>query len=242
MQPGELGHLIGHERLTAEARLHGHHEDLVELVEHVVEPLDAGCGLDGDTGAGADLPQPPGEADRIGGRLEMEGDGCRAELGIAGGPPVGIRDHEVHIQRNGARGLDPLDHLRAEGEVRHEVVVHHVDVHEVGGGDAADFGLHVHEVGGQDAGVDADAVGHQSTLRGARGVPPRCPCDARRLRSAAAQQRDRHGVGAVAVGPQLRASGPVRWGGEVDGGAAERGHDGTGVELFHAIAEGAQGL
>ena len=61
----------------------------------------------------------------------MEGDRCRAELGILRRPAVGVVDHEVHVERNGTRRLDALDHLRAEGEVRDEVVVHDVDMHEV---------------------------------------------------------------------------------------------------------------
>ena len=49
-------------------------------------------------------------------------------------------------------------HLRAEGQVGHEVVVHDVHVHEIGGGDAGEVGLHVHEVRGEHARVDPDAV------------------------------------------------------------------------------------
>src|SRR5699024_6819041 len=54
---------------------------------------------------------------------------------------------------------DLLDHGGAEGDVGHEVVVHHVDVDAVGGRDAIQFLADAHEVRVQNAGVDVLAVG-----------------------------------------------------------------------------------
>ena len=63
------------------------------------------------------------------------------ELGVAGRPAVDIGDHQVHVERDRRDLLQPLDHLRAERQVGHEVVVHHVDVHGVGGRDPLDLGF-----------------------------------------------------------------------------------------------------
>ena len=150
-QAAELRHGLGHERLPAEAGLDRHHEDLVEVVEEVEQPLDRGRRLDGDARPRTDRAQAPGEGDRLGGGLEVEGDRCGAELGVLRRPAVGVGDHQVHVERNRAGRLDALDHLRPEGQVGHEVVVHDIHVHEVRGGDAGEVGLHVHEVRGEHA-------------------------------------------------------------------------------------------
>ena len=56
-------------------------------------------------------------------------------LGVLGRPAVGVLDHEVHVERDGRDLGEPLTTGRPERQVRHEVVVHDVDVREVGRGD-----------------------------------------------------------------------------------------------------------
>ncbi len=60
------------------------------------------------------------------------------------------------VDRQLAPGKERLDHGQPEGQVGHEVVVHHVDVHPVGGADARNLRLEVGEVGIQDARCDLD--------------------------------------------------------------------------------------
>ena len=150
-----LGSIGGHEALPAESRFDGHHEQLVELRQQLEVRVDAGARLHREPGAGADRPEAARERDRILGRLGVEGHREGAELGVAGSPAIDVGDHEVHVERNRRDRLQPLHHLRTEGQVRHEVVVHDVDVHRVGGGDPRHLGLEVREVGGEDARVDA---------------------------------------------------------------------------------------
>ena len=57
-----FGIVSGMKRLAAEARLDGHHEHLVELVEQVEVRLDGGAGLERDARARADRPQTRGRA------------------------------------------------------------------------------------------------------------------------------------------------------------------------------------
>ena len=42
--------------------------------------------------------------------------------------------HQVHVERRLAERPDRLAHHRPDGEVGHVVVVHHVEVHQVGAG------------------------------------------------------------------------------------------------------------
>ena len=120
-------------------------------------------------------------------RLGVERHGRRAGRRVLGRPAVGVLDHQVHVERH-RRDLRRSAHDRqAEREVGHEVVVHDVDVHEVGGRDRLEVALEVDEVGGQDARVDQRR--HPASRRGRSGR--------------AAQQRQVHRVGAVHVRPQL---------------------------------------
>jgi hypothetical protein len=68
----------------------------------------------------------------------------------------------VERLRCGAR--QGLDHRDPEGEVRHEVVVHDVDVQPVGARDPGRLGAQVGEVRSQDAGRDLDPHGGESLV------------------------------------------------------------------------------
>ena len=87
--------------------------------------------------------------------LGMEGDRGQAGVGKSRRPPVGIGDHEVRVEGDGADSLDALHHGQSDSQVGDEVVVHDIHMHGVSGADALQFGLEVDEVGGEDARVDA---------------------------------------------------------------------------------------
>ena len=64
----------------------------------------------------------------------MHDQGIGAGLGERLQEPVGMLDHQVDLQRQPRdRAQPPHDH-RAEGQIRHEMAVHHVDVDPVGPG------------------------------------------------------------------------------------------------------------
>jgi hypothetical protein len=93
----------------------------------------------------------------------MEADQVGAGFGEGLGQRIHRLHHQVHVDRHlaavGTHGMlaQRLADHRAEGQVRHVVVVHHVEVDPVGAG--VDDGAHVlaeaREVGRQQAGGDA---------------------------------------------------------------------------------------
>ena len=84
-------------------------------------------------------------------RLDMHCDDVGAGLGE--GLEIGIagRDHQVYVERLLGDGADRLHHRGADGDVGHEVPVHHVDMDPVGAGglDCADFIAQLGEIGRQ---------------------------------------------------------------------------------------------
>ena len=56
------------------------------------------------------------------------GAGGRERLDV----PIGIRDHQVNIERHGGHAPDRRNDRRPDGNVRHEVAVHDIDVNEIG--------------------------------------------------------------------------------------------------------------
>jgi hypothetical protein len=157
------------ELLAAEAGLHRHQQHHVDLVEQVLEGLDGGPRVEGEPGPGTRRADGTQRAHRCLGRLRVDGDAARARLGVGGGVPVRVIDHEVAVDRQRGVFEQRLDDRQAEGEVRDEVVVHHVDVKPVGGFlDGLRLVREPREVGRQDAGRDLN--GHAVSSR--RGDPP----------------------------------------------------------------------
>src|SRR5208337_3363936 len=74
------------------------------------------------------------------------------------GPPVRILDHQVTVERQRGVLEQRLDDGQAEGEVRHEVVVHDIHVQPVrGGGDRSGLIGEPGKVRGQDARRDLNS-------------------------------------------------------------------------------------
>ena len=121
------------EGLAAEAREDGHHEDEAHVVEVGLGPLEGRVGVQHDAG-----PRPLGRGSwsRAGvdvvGRLDVDRDPVGAR--VAEGLHVlrGVRDHQVAVEHGVGHGSDALHERRAEGDVGHEVAVHHVEVEQVG--------------------------------------------------------------------------------------------------------------
>ena len=73
---------------------------------------------------------------------DHRGAGVGERLDVA----IGIRDHQVDVERHRGDALERLDDRRADRDVRHEVAVHHVDVNQIGAA-ALDRGDRVAERG-----------------------------------------------------------------------------------------------
>ncbi len=100
----------------------------------------------------------------------MEADDVGAGPGKVRDDAVDRLDHQVHVDGRPGERPDRLAHHRADGQVRHVMVVHHVEVNEVRAGrnHSRHFFAQPREVGRQDAGRDAVACGHPRIVRLAR--------------------------------------------------------------------------
>src|ERR1044071_8676626 len=94
----------------------------------------------------------------------MEADDARAGLGEVGNDAVDRPHHQVHVERQPGMRLERGAHQRPDGEVRHVVVVHDIEMDEIrpGGGDGAHFLAEPGEVRGEDARRDAKGHGAAS--------------------------------------------------------------------------------
>ena len=147
----------GDEGLSTEAGVDAHEEDDVELVEDEVGVVEGGSGVEDEAGlAAAVLDELEGAVDVVGG-LGVEGDVGGTGVDEVGDGGVDGADHEVDVDGGGnavvAEGL--ADH-GADGEVGDVVVVHDVEVDDVGAGfeDVVDLLTELGKVGGKDGGGD----------------------------------------------------------------------------------------
>jgi hypothetical protein len=155
------------EFLPTETRLDRHEQQHVDLGQQVLVRLDRGARVDREPGpgpGGADRAQRPHR--RLRG-LSVDGHAARSGLRERRRVPVRVLDHEVAVDRQSRVLQQRLDDRQAEREVRHEVVVHDVDVQPVGGA-VNGRGLlgEPGEVRGQDAGRDLN--GHMCSESRAR--------------------------------------------------------------------------
>ena len=75
---------------------------------------------------------------------------------------IARRDHQVHVERLFGVRPDRFDDVRADGNVRHEMAVHDVDMDPVGAGgiDRAHLLAQFREIGGEDRWGDDERAGH----------------------------------------------------------------------------------
>jgi hypothetical protein len=171
--PAELGQHDVQEVLAAETRFHGHQQQHVDLGQQVLVGLHRGAGIDGQPGARARGANGAQGADRGVHRLGVDRHVARADLGVLRSPPVRLLDHQVTVDRQRGVLEQRLDHRQAQGQVRHEVVVHDIHVQPVG--DAGHRGGLVGEPGkvrGQDARGDLNAHSPECRLPAGVCTPP----------------------------------------------------------------------
>ena len=174
-------HLVehqGHERLAAEARLDGHDQQQVHVLQQLLGRHERRARLDRETGARFELADP---AENLGGpraRLEVHGELIGAGPAELPDQAFGMLDHQVHVEERVGQLIERRHHQRAEREIGHEVVVHHVAMQPVARGvhDGRGFGQ-AREVRGQDAGRGDRGGGcHERARRSSRvGVRAQSP-------------------------------------------------------------------
>ena len=163
----DLAQLAVDELLPAEARIDAHDQDEVDVLEHIIEHLGRGRGVERDAGLLAEPLDPLDRAVEVRAGLGMDGDDVGARLGEGVEERVDRRDHQMDVERLGGVRAKRFDHRRADGEVGHEMPVHHVDVHPVGAGRVhrAHFLAEPGEIGGQDRRGD-ERRGHADAISG----------------------------------------------------------------------------
>lgn len=156
-QAADLG---GHvqELLPAETGIDRHHADQIGQIQQMRDRIGRRAGVQRHTRLFA------GGTDRLQGAvdmrtgLDMGGDQIGPRLGI--GLDIGIdrRDHQVNVHEGLHMRAERLHGGRAEGQVRHEMSVHHIDMDPVGALilDGPDLAAEIGKIGGQDRRRDPD--------------------------------------------------------------------------------------
>ena len=160
------GELVEHRRdegLPAEAGVHAHEEEDVDLLEVREHRFDRRLGVVGEPDAQAELAHRREERPRVA-ELDVHGAPVGTRVGEVLEELPRIVDHEVTIEVEVGALAQRLHDRWPDREVGHEVAVHHVDVEEVRlGGDAFDVVGELGEVGRQDRRRDL-GPGHGITL------------------------------------------------------------------------------
>ncbi len=124
----------GDEFLSAESGFDAHDQQGVEVAEDLQVRLERGARLDRQPGLRTGGPDVAGDPDRILGGLRVEGDVVGAGLGVRRRPTLRVLDHQMAVERDVGRLQQALHDRQTQGQVRHEVVVHDIDVQPVGAG------------------------------------------------------------------------------------------------------------
>ena len=138
-----------------------HLEQLREFVK--THGCDAGLAFDGDADRAAGCAD---RRDRLFRRIpafEVECQMVAPGGGERGGIPGRVFDHQVGVEAEAGNPAQARNHRRAEGDVRDQVSIHHIEVEQVGAGglDSGDLLLEVGEITGQNRRGNQNPVGRQ---------------------------------------------------------------------------------
>lgn len=160
--------------MTAEAGVHRHDEDEIDQIDDMLDAADRRAGVHRDAGFLAERTDRLQRTVKMRAGFDMHGDDVGACLGEGFEIGIARRDHEMDVERLLGDGPQRLHDVGADGDVRHEMPVHHVDMDPVGAGrlDGADLFAEAREVRRQDGGRDQErAVLHNLSMPAAK--PPR---------------------------------------------------------------------
>ncbi len=120
------------ESLTAEAGIDRHHQHVVDVGGDVFEHHRWRRRIEHHASPDTQRLDGVHRAMQMRQDLDVDRHHRRARVGKRVDVLIGIRDHQVHVDRDLRDALDRLHDRRTHGDVRHEVAVHHVDVNEIG--------------------------------------------------------------------------------------------------------------
>ncbi len=184
----DLAHDIGDEALATEAGEHGHAQHEIDASEVRLHRIERCVGVEREAGAQIEAAHLGHEIGRAA-DLDVHRAAVRTRVGERLEVAPGLGHHEVTVEEQRRVAPQRRDDRRADGDVRHEMPVHHVDVEPVSGrGHLADlFGQHP-EIRGEERGGDTKQPG---------GTGLACVVRARRLghgRGLAQRKRAQHKI------------------------------------------------
>ena len=133
--------------------IHGHQQHEVDLVEHVLEPIERRRRIEHEAALAAALANQLQRPVDVLARFGMKADVGRAGGGEIGNDAIDGLDHQMHVDRRlDAVLAQRFADQRPDREIRDVMVVHDVEMDEVGAGrdDGIDFLAETREVGRQD--------------------------------------------------------------------------------------------
>ena len=119
--------------MAAESRVDGHDENDVAAMENVFDQLDRACRIEDHAGLLAEVANLRKDSVQMyrRGRLRMHEETVGARFGEVGEISLQRNDHEVHIERISRAAPCRFDDRRPDRGVRHEAIIHHVDMNPV---------------------------------------------------------------------------------------------------------------
>ena len=96
--------------------------------------------------------------------LSVDGDDVGARFGESGDIGIDRRNHQMHVERERRMRPQRGDDARPEGDVGHEMPVHHIEMNPVGAGlrHRARLLAQPREIGRENRGRDDDAIRHDA--------------------------------------------------------------------------------
>ncbi|MNO72664.1 hypothetical protein D3C76_636180 [compost metagenome] len=139
---GNLGQHLGDETLAAEARVDRHQQDQVKPVKHVLGSVQGTGRVEHQPRLATQVLDQLHGTVQVQGCLGMNRNVIGACLGEGLDHAVHRRHHQVHIDRRGNTvAAQGLAELRAHGQVGHIVIIHDIDMDDIGTGGQHLLGL-----------------------------------------------------------------------------------------------------
>jgi hypothetical protein len=120
------------EGLAAEARVDGHDQDQVEIVQHPLDRLGRRRGIERDARLRSGLADLVQDAVQVRAGFSVDRHEVRARADEGLDVALGFDHHQVDVKRQARALPDGLDDRRADRDVGHEAAVHDVHVKLVG--------------------------------------------------------------------------------------------------------------
>ena len=118
--------------LTAEAGIHRHDQQEIHVGEDLFNGDQRSCRIEGHARFEALFLDELDRAVQMRARLDMDRDIICSRLRELLNEVIGIRDHQMAIEREGRDFANGFDDRRADRQVRDKMSVHHVHVKQIG--------------------------------------------------------------------------------------------------------------